>query len=146
MKYDYSCGTHEWELERAMSNRSAPASCPTCGAAGAFVFHPTANIGIPQSFHTTWSDVAPLDHNGMPISFTQAVKSGRYDKYRKEDREDAENARAAHVARIEPVIRQRAKDAAWKRVKAAERNGTHVYTPADRKRGVSLGREALETA
>lgn len=145
-QYDYSCGAHQWAEERAIAERTRPASCPSCGAAGVFVFHPSSNVMVPQSFRTTWSDVAPLDHNGRPISFTEAVKSGKYDRYRKEDREDAEKAEAAHEARMEPIIRKRAQDTAWRKLKAAERNGTHVYSPEQRSHGVALEREALETA
>lgn len=144
-KYDYSCGTHEWEEERAIADRVRPARCPRCGVAGEFVFHPTANVGVPQSFRTAWADVAPLDANGKPMTFGETVKSGRFDRYRRENVEEAETARAAHEKRMEPVIRKRAQDRAWKRVKAAERTGTRVYTDAQRQAGMALQREA-ETA
>lgn len=140
-KYDYSCGTHEWEEQRARLERTAPATCPTCGDAGVFVFHPSTDLMVPQSFRTRWSDVAPSDADGHPMTYMETVRSGKFDRYRREDREEAERDEAAHAARMEPIIRKRAKDEAFNKIRAAERRGVKVYSDEQRKAGEQLARE-----
>lgn len=127
-KYDYECARgHVFETDRPMADRHKRIVCQ-CGATGTLLFTPSGNNVIPGSFGTRWADVAPLAPNGQPMSFTETVKSGLYDRFDKSAREDAEKATAAHEAHMEPIIRQRAKDRAWKKVKAAEKRGLKVRT------------------
>jgi putative FmdB family regulatory protein len=133
-RYDYGCSAHDcgavFELERPMADRHKRARCPVCRATATLLFTPSGNNVVPGSFATRWADVAPLDGNGKPMSFTETVKSGKFDKYRPDAREESEKAAVAHEAKMEPIIRKRAKDAAWKKIKTAEKRGTKVKAAA----------------
>lgn len=113
-RYDFGCLDCRlvFEVERAIADRHAlPApACPRgCGTNTMLKFAPppASNIRTPRALRTRWSDVAPLDQDGHAMSFTETVKSGKYDHYRPELLEGEMKAEAKRQERKRERLHQK---------------------------------------
>lgn len=125
-RYDYGCVQcrRVWEVERPIADRHQPTPCPR-GCRGdtsmlQFSPPPASNIRTPRAFRTNWSDVAPSDANGHTMSFTETVKSGRFDEYHpgvlETEMKLEDKRQASKKARLRKKAEKRFMDAAYGKV------------------------------
>ena len=117
--YEYRCPVcHEVSEERrSFEEIDTPGSCARDGLGTVRIFSTFSQ----KVYNISWSDVAPVDEHGHPMSTMEATKAGLVDSYIPGQTERVAAEKAVQEKRTTELRMERAKRDAWKQVSAKRR-------------------------